>query len=963
MHSTRIYVSLPPFYSTLFSMFCAAVEKILNYRVGIKTDKMIESIHIKGARLHNLKNIEVEIPRGQLVVITGPSGSGKSSLAFDTLYAEGQRRYVESLSAYARQFLEKMPKPEVDSITGICPAIAIQQKAPSGNPRSTVGTVTEIYDYLRLLYARIGEVFCYHCGERVKKELPEDVLQAIYQLPDGTRFYLAFPLFWDKECDPAALREYLLSEGYLRLWQKGEVIDLRKSEADLSCTDTYIIVDRAVKREEPDRARLMDSIETAFRSGEGECTLITERGEIRRFNQNFICSRCGTQMIEPEPRLFSFNNPFGACPGCQGFGDMMDLDLKKVIPDPTRSLRQGAIAPWNTPAYRHLLSKLAYVAPRHGIDLDVPFQQLTPEQQDFILNGNGDFGGVRGFFRWLETKKYKVHVRVFISRYRGYFTCTRCGGQRLRPEALAVKIGGKNISQLAAMNIAELYRFFRNLQLSAYQAQIASQLLKEVKKRLKYLLDVGLDYLNLDRRANTLSGGEFQRINLATALGSALTGTLYILDEPTIGLHPRDTRRLIRILQSLVKMGNTVVVVEHDREVISAADTIIDLGPASGENGGQVMFRGNYRELLKFGRGLTSVYLRGEKHPPIKQGYRKGNGKFITVIGAQEHNLKNLDVRIPLGKLVCVTGVSGSGKSTLVEEVLYRGYLHRRGDFTGKVGAHREIRGLHNIYRMEMVDQSPIGRTPRSNPITYIKGFDEIRKLFAATPQSRAHGYQPGHFSFNVPGGRCEVCEGDGHIRIEMRFLADVYIQCEACQGKRFKPEILDIRYHGKNIFDVLEMSVDEALAFFRDHPRITGKLKVLQDVGLGYLKLGQPATTLSGGEAQRIKLAAHLSRKTHQDVLFIFDEPTTGLHFDDISKLLKAFDNLIDRGASVLIIEHNPDVIAYADWIIDLGPEGGDGGGEIVAEGTPEEVARCARSHTGKFLKKYLRQLKNSRS
>jgi len=922
---------------------------------------MIKYIEIRGARLHNLKNINVKIPHSELVVITGPSGSGKSSLAFDTLFAEGQRRYVESLSTYARQFLEKMPKPEVESITGICPAIAIQQKTPSGNPRSTVGTVTEIYDYLRLLFARIGKIFCYQCGARVKKEQSDDVIQYIESLPEKNPFFIAFPIRLSNNANISRIKDLLISQGFLRIWHQGRIIDLRKDESfNSELTEVIVVVDRGTKTSSMDRLRLKESIETAFKGGEGFMYLILSNGEMKQFNQQLICKHCGTKMVEPEPRLFSFNNPFGACPGCQGFGDMMDLDINKIVPDPTKSLRQGAIAPWTTPAYRHFMTQLFYAAARHNIPMDVPFQELSREHKDYIINGGDNFIGVRGFFKKLEGKKYKIHVRVFISRYRSYFTCTECGGQRLRPEALAVKIQDRNISELVNMTVADLYQFLENLKISEYEQQIAGQLLQETRNRLRYLIDVGLEYLNLNRRANTLSGGEFQRINLATALGSALSQTLYILDEPTIGLHPRDVNKLVNILKSLVVRGNTVVVVEHEKRVVENAGYMIDLGPAAGENGGQVMFQGNFSNFLKSGNSLTAQYFRKEKRIPLRNQYRKSSGKSITIIGAREHNLKNITVEIPLGIIVCITGVSGSGKSTLVEEILYRGYLAYSGQTVTKIGDHDAIRGLHQIDRMEMVDQSPIGRTPRSNPVTYIKAFDDIRKIFASTPAARAHGYSPGHFSFNVPGGRCEVCQGDGQIKIEMQFLADVYLPCEACQAKRYKPEILNVHYHGKNIHDILEMTVDQAIDFFHKYPSLANKLKMLQKVGLGYLKLGQPATTLSGGEAQRIKLAAHLSRKSHRNVLFIFDEPTTGLHFHDISKLLNAFDELIKGGASILLIEHNLDMIQYADWIIDLGPEGGDRGGRIVAQGNPREIAANPHSYTGQFLKEYFAKMRD---
>ncbi len=916
---------------------------------------MSDFIEITGAKLHNLKNIDVRIPRRQLVVITGPSGSGKSSLAFDTIYAEGQRRYVESLSAYARQFLEKMPKPEVEGISGIGPAIAIQQKAPSGNPRSTVGTVTEIYDYLRLLFARIGEIHCPQCGNPVKKDLPEHVVQAIEAIPKGTRFYVSYPLRIPDNSQEFQVREMVKSRGFIRAWQGGRVIDLREANVPLDTSELYIIVDRGIRGESIDRPRLIDSIETAFGEGEGNLYLIKENQRLQMFTRDFRCQECGNRLIEPQPRLFSFNNPFGACPGCQGFGDMTDLDIHKIIPDPSKTIREGAILPWNMPSYRHFITRLATVAPHHGISMDIPYQDLSSEQQSVIFDGSNDFIGIRGFFKKLERKKYKVHIRVFLSRFRSYFTCTLCQGKRLRPEALSITLNTRNISDLVLLNIGEIYQFFRELKLSETQGQIAHQLLEEIKNRLQYLMDVGLEYLHLNRRASTLSGGEFQRINLATALGTSLTDTLYILDEPTIGLHPRDTNRLIRILKSLVEIGNTAIVVEHERLVIEQAEYLIDLGPASGEKGGQVIYQGDVSNFKSSGQGLTALYLQGRKTIPLKSSYRQGNGKSLSIIGAREHNLKNIDIRIPLGMVVAVTGVSGSGKSTLVHDVLFQGYLDVRGESRGRVGDHREIRGLKNIYRMEMMDQSPIGRTPRSNPVTYIKGFDEIRKLFASLQPARSQGMTAGYFSFNVPGGRCENCNGDGQLKIEMQFLADIYVQCDVCGGKRFKKEILDVRFRGKNIYQILEMSVVEAMAFFEHHPRIVSKIRVLTDVGLGYLRLGQPATTLSGGEAQRIKMAAHLNKKTQRDVLFIFDEPTTGLHFDDIAKLMQAFDTLIERGASILIIEHNLDIIRNADWIIDLGPEGGKLGGELVVEGTPAEIARYANSYTGQFLKTVL--------
>jgi excinuclease ABC subunit A len=914
---------------------------------------MEDHIFIKGARLHNLKNIDVEIPRNQLVVITGPSGSGKSSLAFDTLYAEGQRRYVESLSAYARQFLERMPKPDIDYITGISPAIAIEQKNPTSNARSTVGTVTEIYDYLRLLFARIGHTYCPNCKKEIKKETPSDAYLFIKRLSKETRLYICFPLHHEHINDLEAERKHLIAQGFARIWRDGKIFDLPEIfPEDLIKLNNYVVVDRLKTSKQMEKGRIMDSLETAFRSGEGYAAVITTEGEIHSFNQNFECSNCGIRMIPPQPRLFSFNNPFGACPGCQGFRDMMGLDMDKIVPDRRKSIRQGAIYPWTMPHYRWFYDELIYIAPQQGIPLDVPFSKLKPEHLDTIINGVDEFPGINGFFKYLESKKYKVHVRVLMSRFRTYFTCTQCNGARLRPEALQVKISGKHISQLAQLKIDELNDFFQKLKIAKHEKAIADQLLSEIHSRLKYLLDVGLDYLSLDRRANTLSGGEFQRINLATALGSSLTGSLYVLDEPTVGLHSRDTHRLIDILGSLRDAGNTVVVVEHDLNVMKASNRIIDLGPAAGEHGGEIIFQGDYSQLANGAPGLTASYLRKEKSVPVQTKLRQGRGRFITVVGAREHNLKNINAKFPLGMLVCITGVSGSGKSTLIHDVLYNGIRKLKGLGSVKAGDHDKIQGSQHIYGIEMVDQSPIGRTPRSNPITYIKAFDEIRKLFADSHDAQVRGFKPGHFSFNVPGGRCDVCEGDGQIKVDMQFLADVYLTCDACKGKRYKTEVLNVLYKGKNIYDVLEMTVEEAVEFFADSSKTVRALKVLQEVGLGYLHLGQPATTLSGGEAQRIKLAAHLSRKDHQDNLYIFDEPTTGLHFDDIAKLLHAFDRLINRGASIIIIEHNLDVIRYADHIIDLGPEGGDRGGQIIATGTPSQIAKNTKSYTGKFLR-----------
>jgi excinuclease ABC subunit A len=947
-----------------------------------------EAIIVRGARVNNLKNVSFSIPVEKLTVVTGVSGSGKSSLAFDTVYAEGQRRYVESLSAYARQFLERMDKPDVDEVIGIPPAIAIRQKNSTRNPRSTVGTQTEVYDYLRLLYARVGITFCRVCGREVHKDSPESSAQEVLEaLAEGTRFYVLFPaeagLRVEENVNGKAASKSskkktvsrtvvgggdrrtvtahvmsLMQRGFTRLFADGETVELRSPD-DYTRADfegVYVLVDRLVARADV-RERLVDSFETCFIEGHGQAHIRTVEPEPRtlNFNERFECKYDGTLYAQPEPRLFSFNNPYGACPTCQGFGNTIGLDIELVIPNPLLSLADGAIEPWTKPQYDWARTEMRRFARQEKIPVDVPFNELTKQQQRAIVEGKGGWSGVRGFFEWLETKKYKLHVRVFLSKYRGYTLCPDCGGGRLRQEARDVRVGGRTLPQVCALSIKDATVFYDSLELSAEQTAIADKVLFEVRRRLKFLVDVGLDYLTLDRLASTLSGGESQRIQLATNLGSSLVGALYVLDEPSIGLHPRDSERLIKLLHNLRDIGNTVLVVEHDEEMMRAADHILDIGPAAGELGGKIIYEGDFEGLLKSGATLTGKYLRGEAEIKEPKQRRPTKKKRISVRGASEHNLKNVDVDIPLEMLVCVTGVSGSGKSTLVHDVVYAGMKKQRGEWQGQVGVFRELAGTHNVDDVILVDQSPIGRTPRSNPVTYIKVYDAIREVFSQTRDAQSKGFDPSHFSFNVPGGRCDVCEGDGTVTVEMQFLADVELVCEECKGTRFKPQVLDVRYRSKNINDVLSMTVREAMNFFRDTARIANRLRVLDEVGLGYLRLGQSATTLSGGEAQRVKLASYLSKRTGAKTLYIFDEPTTGLHFEDINKLLAAFRTLVEAGGSLLVIEHNLDVIKTADYLIDLGPEGGDAGGHLVATGTPEEIMRVEESHTGRFLRAHL--------
>jgi len=971
-----------------------------------------DAIIIRGARTHNLKNISCEIPHGKLTVVSGVSGSGKSSLAFDTIYAEGQRRYVESLSAYARQFLERIEKPDVDFIDGLAPAIAIKQKNTTRNPRSTVATATEIYDYLRLLYARCGTVHCVFCDGLVKRDSMDEVAESALALGEGTRLVALFPVATaTPESETAAktatkpakafgragklagkgrpvvnggdsphtetlkarLTE-LRGSGFNRLYQQGRIVEFSTPESllDLDFTlPVFVLLDRIVVNAE-NRSRIVDAAEISYREA-GEVVFEEipreEGGERRRhrFSGAFECKSCHRPGKEPEPRLFSFNNPFGACPRCQGFGNTVDFDLNLVIPDKGLSLADGAIDPWNRPKYRPWFTEFRKQAGELGVPLNVPWRELPEQAREIVLHGKGGFAGVLGFFAQMERKKYKLHVRVMLSKYRGYAECPDCRGQRLRAEARSVRISGRNICQATALTIAQAKEFFGALRLSPMQEEIAGPILDEVRQRLSFLDAVGLEYLTLDRLASSLSGGEAQRIQLATSLGSRLVGALYVLDEPSIGLHTRDTARLIRILEELRDLGNTILVVEHDADVLRAADHLLDLGPGAGEFGGKLLAEGVLAEIEANPNSLTGRYLSGKLSIPVPARRRAPGKERLVLRGAEANNLHGLNVEIPLGLLVAITGVSGSGKSTLVHQVLYRAVARALGQSDGAdpSAVYKSLTGVERLNDVVLVDQTPIGRTPRSNPITYIKGFDLVRELFAAQPEAKRLALTPGHFSFNVPGGRCNTCEGDGTVTVEMQFLADVELPCEDCNGTRYQAKVLQVEYKGKNIHDVLQMTVKEALRFFAGQTKLLEKLAVLDEIGLGYLRLGQSATTLSGGEAQRVKLAAHLAQvraananaKPSQAsrVLYILDEPTTGLHFDDVSKLLTAFRKLIDGGGSLVVIEHNLDVIKCADWVIDLGPEGGEGGGRVVAEGTPEDVAGNLLSHTGKWLGRVL--------
>jgi len=934
-----------------------------------------DRIVVLGARQHNLKNINVEIPRDRLVVITGLSGSGKSSLAFDTIYAEGQRRYVESLSAYARQFLGQMDKPDVDDIQGLSPAVSIDQKSTTRNPRSTVGTVTEIYDYLRLLFARIGVPHCHQCGKPVSRQTAEQIVDAVMALPEGSRLMILAPLVRGRKGIFRQVIEDARQQGFVRVRVDGTVYEV----TDDIPMERYrqhtieVVVDRIVLR--PDAAgRVSDSVTTALGLAGGLVTVAVVDGQEMTFSEAFGCPDCGVSLEELAPRNFSFNSPYGACPDCHGLGSFLRLDENLVVPNPRLSISRGAIAPLAGTTSEYWNSVLQGLAQNLGFSLDTPWEQLTPAQRRAVLYGDSRPVQVRfrsrygrqrvwetrfdGVMTWLErryrdsgSQQMKDETEKFMTEY----PCESCGGKRLKPESLAVRVAGKNIAEVTALSVSAALEFFGSLQLTERQEMIARQVIKEIRTRLGFLQDVGLGYLTLDRAAGTLAGGEAQRIRLATQIGSGLMGVLYILDEPSIGLHQRDNHRLIETLQRLRDLGNTIIVVEHDEDTIRAADFVVDIGPGAGEHGGRVVAAGPVAEIERNPQSITGQYLSGKECIPVPEKRRQPDGRFLRIVGARQHNLKNIDVEIPLGMLVCVTGVSGSGKSTLIQETLYPRLMREvYGTYRGW-GEHDELIGACHIDRVIDIDQSPIGRTPRSNPATYTGVFDLIRALFAQTPDARMRGYQPGRFSFNVKGGRCEACRGDGIIKIEMHFLPDVYIPCEVCKGKRYNRETLEVRYKGKNIADVLDMTVSQALEFFRNIPPIARKLGTIHDVGLDYIRLGQPATTLSGGEAQRVKLATELSKRGTGRTLYILDEPTTGLHFHDIRKLLEVLRRLTDQGNSVIVIEHNLDVVKTADWVIDLGPEGGEGGGRVVAAGPPEAVAECPESHTGRFLKPLL--------
>ena len=918
-----------------------------------------KSIIIKGARVNNLKNIDVEIPRGRLVVITGLSGSGKSSLAFDTLYAEGQRRYVESLSSYARQFLGRMSKPECDYIKGIPPAIAIEQKVNSRNPRSTVGTSTEIYEYLRLLYARIGRTFSPVSGQEVKKHSAEDIVQCMLEYPEGTRFTVLTPLLVPQG---RTLKEQLdidLKQGFTRLEVNGQAVRIDEYEPHEGDT-LFLLIDRLTASAEKDTvSRLTDSVETAMYEGDGACLLRFYQPDgttrLYRFSTKFEAD--GITFEEPNDQMFSFNSPMGACPECEGFGRVIGIDEHLVVPNRALSVYDGAVMCWRGEKMGEWRDMVIRGAEKAGFPIFTPYYQLTDEQRRMLWEGTPYFEGINAFFRMLQENQYKIQYRVMLARYRGKTVCPRCHGSRLKPEAGYVRVGGRNISELVDLPITDLKEFFDRLKLTDHEMQVASRILTEINSRIRFLVDVGLGYLTLNRLSNSLSGGESQRINLATSLGSSLVGSLYILDEPSIGLHSRDTDKLIRVLRQLQQLGNTVVVVEHDEEIIRAADYIIDIGPKAGRLGGEVVYQGDMKDLQKHSNSYTVRYLLGEETIPVPTQHRPWNN-YIEIKGARENNLKGIDVRFPLNVMTVVTGVSGSGKSTLVRDIFYRALKRELDECSDRPGEFISIGGdLKNLRNVEFIDQNPIGKSSRSNPVTYLKAYDEIRKLYADQPLAKQMGYTPGYFSFNSEGGRCEECKGEGTITVEMQFMADLVLECESCHGKRFKADTLEVRFHEASIYDVLEMTVDQAIEFFGRHgqKKIVKKLIPLQDVGLGYIKLGQSSSTLSGGENQRVKLAYYLSMEKAEPTLFIFDEPTTGLHFHDIRKLLEAFDALIRRGHSIVIIEHNLDVIKCADYVIDLGPEGGDRGGNVVVAGTPEEVAACAASYTGQFLKEKL--------
>lgn len=923
------------------------------------------NIEIKGARVHNLKDITLTIPRDKLIVITGVSGSGKSSLAFDTVYAEGQRRYVESLSSYARQFLGRMNKPDVDFINGIPPAIAIEQKVNTRSPRSTVGTSTEIQDYMRLLWARVGRTISPVSGREVRKHTVDDVVNYLKTLTAGTRVVITAPLSVPGNVDPAAFIKFLVRQGFNRISTEKGIVRLDEEDASeiiANSSSVDILIDRLFAGHTPEElSRAADSVQTAFMTGRGHMALTITDEETTQtvaFSDKF--EEDGMTFEEPTEHLFSFNSPLGACPVCEGYGKIIGIDESLVIPDENLSVYDDAIACWRGETMKQWKEKLIYNADRFDFPIHKPWYKLTPEQKTLVWNGNRYFSGLNQFFRHLEEKKYKIQYRVMLSRYRGRRVCPECGGHRLRKEAEWVKVGGRSISEISSMPVSEAYDFFEHLMLNGEERDIAGRLLKEIQQRLGFLMNVGLSYLTLDRLSNTLSGGESQRINLATSLGSSLVGSLYILDEPSIGLHPRDTNLLVKVLKDLRDLGNTVIVVEHEEEIIRAADEIIDMGPGAGSHGGLIVYQGSV-DFSEKNKSLTAAYMTGAIRIEEPERRRKWNS-YLSVTGARENNLKEINVKFPLHTITAVTGVSGSGKSTLVHEILYNAVANKLEGTNIKTGRFTSLGGdLTSITAIELIDQNPIGKSTRSNPVTYLKAFDEIRKLFAEQQASIQSGFKPAHFSFNVDGGRCEECQGEGVIRVEMQFMADVELTCEACKGKRFKREILEVKFHGKNIYDVLEMTVEEAIEFFgrcndKNCKRIADKLRPLYDVGLGYVKLGQSSSTLSGGESQRVKLAYYLGQeKSSEKMLFIFDEPTTGLHFHDISKLMKSLNALVDHGHSIIIIEHNVEVIKCADWVIDLGPEGGEKGGYVVFEGTPEQLIMCDTSYTASFLKNKL--------
>ncbi|WP_281777873.1 excinuclease ABC subunit UvrA [Croceibacter atlanticus] len=913
-----------------------------------------KNIIIKGASLHNLKNINVVIPRNKLVVITGLSGSGKSSLAFDTLYAEGQRRYVESLSSYARQFLGRLDKPKVESIKGIAPAIAIEQKVNSTNPRSTVGTSTEVYDYLKLLFARIGRTYSPKSGQEVKKDTVADVVKHISNYEERTKLLLLSPFLIEKGRTLEEKLNVLLQQGYSRILVDGDVQRIDEANLPKKPKDLFLVVDRIITKNDEDYLnRLADSIQTSFYEGKGEL-FIEELDTNKRYHFSNKFELDGISFLEPNPHLFSFNNPYGACPKCEGYGDVIGIDEDLVIPNTGLSIYENAIFPWRGESMSWYRDQLVNNSHKFDFPIHKPYFELSQEHKDLVWTGNKYFTGLNDFFAELESKAYKIQNRVMLSRYRGKTRCTVCKGKRLRPEANYVKVGNATITDLVELPLNKVRDFFTSLTLNEYDVVIAKRLLKEITSRLEFLSNVGLDYLTLNRKSNTLSGGESQRINLATSLGSSLVGSMYILDEPSIGLHPKDTERLIGVLKDLRDLGNTVIVVEHDEDIMKAADEIIDIGPEAGTHGGHVVATGTYNDILK-SNSLTADYLNGTKEIPLPDKRRTWKYE-ATIVGARENNLKNIDVTFPLGVFTAITGVSGSGKSTLIKKLLYPAMLKEVGGYGEKAGQFSELKGkFGNVKAIEFVDQNPIGRSSRSNPVTYIKAYDDIRSLFASQKLSKIRNYQAKHFSFNVDGGRCETCKGEGEVTIEMQFMADVHLQCETCQGKRFKKEVLEVKYGDKSIHDILTMTIDDAISFFDEQAelKVTRKLKPLQDVGLGYVQLGQSSSTLSGGEAQRIKLASFLVKSTSKDkVLFIFDEPTTGLHFHDINKLLKSFNALIEKGHSVIVIEHNMDLVKCADYIIDLGLEGGETGGQLLAYGTPEEVVKNKKSYTAKYLK-----------